>query len=69
MSDSMNIPLIFLRMKMNTLDPEGEYIVYCDTSRRSSAASFLLSEKGFANIHTLEDGLSGVPEEIMVKAG
>ena len=63
--NSINIPLIFLRMKMNTLDMESEYIVYCDTSRRSSAASFLLSEKGFANIHTLEGGLSGVPEEII----
>ncbi|MEM7293953.1 MAG: cyclic nucleotide-binding domain-containing protein, partial [Pseudomonadota bacterium] len=63
--DSVNIPLIFLRMKMNTLEMDKEYIVYCDTSRRSSAASFLLSEKGFSNIHTLADGLSGVPESIM----
>ncbi|MEM7206858.1 MAG: cyclic nucleotide-binding domain-containing protein [Pseudomonadota bacterium] len=64
---SNNIPLIFLRMKMNTLDQDKEYIVYCDTSRRSSAASFLLSEKGFANVHTLADGLSGVPENILAR--
>ena len=65
--DSINIPLIFLRMKMNTLDENEEYIVYCDTSRRSSAASFLLNEKGFTRIHALEGGLSDIPEQVMVR--
>ena len=60
---SINIPLIFLRMKINTLDTDREYIVCCDTGRRSSAASFLLSERGFERVHTLENGLNDVPEE------
>ena len=66
-TDSLNIPLIFLRMKMNLLDIDQEYIVYCDTSRRSSAASFLLSEKGFTNINTLRDGLDSVPEQALTR--
>ncbi len=42
---SINIPLIFLRMKANSLDKDKRYVIYCDTGRRSSAASFLLNEK------------------------
>ncbi len=47
--NSINIPLIFLRMKANSLDRDSRYVIYCDTGRRSSAASFLLNEK---NIET-----------------
>jgi len=45
--DSINIPLFMLRLKVDALDPKTPYIVYCDTGRRSSAAAFLLSERGF----------------------
>ena len=34
---SINIPLIFLRMKANSLDASKRYVIYCDTGRRSSA--------------------------------
>jgi len=44
---SINIPLFMLRLKVDALDPKTAYIVYCDTGRRSSAAAFLLSERGF----------------------
>lgn len=44
---SINIPLIFLRMKANSLDTSKKYVVYCDTGRRSSAAAFLLNERDF----------------------
>ncbi len=53
---SINIPLFMLRMKADTLDPAKTYIVYCDTGRRSSAAAFLLGERGF-NVSVLEGGL------------
>ncbi|MGD9604115.1 MAG: cyclic nucleotide-binding domain-containing protein [Gammaproteobacteria bacterium] len=43
---SLNIPLFMLRLKVDSLDPKATYIVYCDTGRRSSAAAFLLSERG-----------------------
>lgn len=42
-----SIPLIFLRMKVNTLDPLKNYILYCDSERRSAPASYLLNERGF----------------------
>lgn len=44
---SLNIPLFMLRLKTDSLDHDTSYIVYCDTGRRSSAAAFLLSERGF----------------------
>ena len=53
---SINIPLIFLRMKANSLDHNKKYIIYCDTGRRSSAASFLLNEKDIVSC-VLQDGV------------
>lgn len=44
---SINVPLYVLRLRAESLDPNREYIAYCDTGRRSSAAAFLLSERGF----------------------
>lgn len=65
--NSLNIPLIFLRMRANQLSIDKEYIVYCDTGRRSSVASYLLKEKGFTQIHTLTDGFANVPKGILKK--
>jgi rhodanese-related sulfurtransferase len=53
---SLNIPLFMLRMKLDSLDPAKKYILYCDTGRRSSAAAFLLSERGLA-AYCLKGGL------------
>lgn len=57
--NSIHLPMIFLRMKMKELDRNMHYIVYCDTGRRSSSASFILSENGF-NTSVLENGLKSV---------
>jgi len=54
--NSINIPLIFLRMKANSLDAQKKYVIYCDTGRRSSAASFLLNEKDIES-YVLKDGV------------
>jgi len=61
-SGDTHIPLIFLRMKIDSLNSNTHYIVYCDTGRRSSAASFLLNERGFTTC-ILKDGISAVPED------
>ena len=45
---SRNIPLSSLRSRMDELDPATEFVAYCDTGGRSSAAAFLLAEKGYA---------------------
>src|SRR5690606_8930511 len=44
---AINVPLYFIRLKLTTLDSGKPVIVYCDTGRRSSAAAFILVEKGF----------------------
>ena len=44
---SLNIPLSHLRIRLDELDPDAEYIAYCDSGGRSTAAAFLLKERGF----------------------
>lgn len=53
---SLNMPLFMLRMKLATLDFNTTYIVYCDTGRRSSAAAFVLTQKGFT-AYVLDKGI------------
>ncbi|WIM05465.1 MAG: cyclic nucleotide-binding domain-containing protein [Candidatus Nitricoxidivorans perseverans] len=43
---AINIPLNEVRRTLPMLDPKKEYIVYCQTGRRSSAAAFLFSQRG-----------------------
>jgi CRP-like cAMP-binding protein len=45
--DALNVPLYFMRLKLSTLDPAVPYVVCCDNGRRSSAAAYLLSERGY----------------------
>ena len=59
---SINIPLIFLRMKANSLDSNKKYVIYCDTGRRSSAASFLLNERDIES-YVLRDGVDTAETE------
>jgi CRP-like cAMP-binding protein len=55
--DAINIPLYFIRLKLKTLDPGLKYVVCCDTGRRSSAAAFILNERGFDTV-VLKGGLN-----------
>lgn len=55
--DSINIPLYFIRMKLSTLDRNIPYVVCCDTGRRSSAAAFIMVERGF-DAYVLKGGLT-----------
>jgi len=54
---AMNVPLYFIRLKLSGMDKAKPYIVYCDTGRRSSAAAFIMVEKGF-DAYVLKGGLS-----------
>jgi CRP-like cAMP-binding protein len=54
---SLNVPLYLIRLKLSTLDRGKPYIVYCDTGRRSSAAAFILVERGF-DAYVLQGGMS-----------
>ncbi len=55
---SINIPLFMLRLKAATLAKDKQYILYCDTSRRSAAAAFLLTERGLDAV-CLKGGIVG----------
>jgi CRP-like cAMP-binding protein len=44
---ALNLPLYFIRLKLKTLERDVHYVVCCDTGRRSSAACYILSERGF----------------------
>ena len=59
---AIHMPLIFLRMKLKELDQMVNYIMYCDTERRSSSASYILGEKGF-KASVLLNGVKDVPTE------
>jgi CRP-like cAMP-binding protein/rhodanese-related sulfurtransferase len=54
---ALNIPLYSLRLKFKALDRNMHYVLCCDTGRRSSAAAYILSERGF-QASVLRDGLS-----------
>jgi len=54
-----NMPLNVLRLKSRLLDPKKHYLVYCDTGRRSSAATFLLKNAGF-RVDVLDGGLNAL---------
>jgi CRP-like cAMP-binding protein/rhodanese-related sulfurtransferase len=53
---SVNVPLYFVRLKLKTLDPAVPYVVVCDNGRRSSAAAYILSERGF-DAYVLRGGI------------
>ena len=58
---SSNLPLSALRDQCADLDLDTDYIVCCDTGRRSAAGAFVLSQRGFS-VYTLKNGLMDVPE-------
>jgi CRP-like cAMP-binding protein len=62
---SINIPLNILRMQTEKLQQDRKYIIYCDTGGRSSAATFLLTDRGF-NVCFLRNGLSSVPHDSLI---
>jgi len=62
---SINIPLNILRMQTEKLQHDRKYIIYCDTGGRSSAAAFLLTDRGF-NVCFLKNGLTSVPHASLI---
>jgi rhodanese-related sulfurtransferase len=53
---AINVPLNEVRNSFQVLEPAREYIVYCQSGRRSSAAAFLFAQRGF-RVSLLEGGL------------
>ncbi len=59
LSGSLNMPLYLLRLKAGALDPKRKYVLFCQTGRRSCAAAFLLTQRGF-DVHVIRGGLNGI---------
>jgi CRP-like cAMP-binding protein len=57
MDGAVNIPLYFIRLKINTLDDDMKYVVCCDTGRRSSAGAYILNERGY-QAYVLRGGIN-----------
>ena len=63
LADAINIPLHELRLRMDELDKNTPYIVYCGTGRRSSAAAFLLAQKGY-KVSVLNGGVQVMAQDL-----
>jgi rhodanese-related sulfurtransferase len=59
--EAINVPLNEIRAQLKTLDKSKQYIVYCQTGRRSSAAAFILAQHGF-KAEVLKDGIKLKPQ-------
>ena len=53
---ALNVPLNEVRNSFPVLEPSREYVVYCQSGRRSSAAAFLFAQRGFS-VCLLQGGL------------
>lgn len=58
--NAVNVPLHELRQRTEELDRGRQYVVYCKTGRRSSAAAFVLTQAGF-QVAVLRGGLQVLP--------
>jgi CRP-like cAMP-binding protein len=56
---SINLPLYLLRLKASSLNRNRPCILFCQSGRRSSAAAFLLTQRGF-DARVLEGGLASL---------
>ncbi len=62
LNQALNIPLNEIRTAFDLLDRNVNYVVYCQSGRRSSAAAFLLSQQGF-HAYCLSGGLASIASE------
>ena len=58
---AINVPLAEVRNMFAVLDRAREYVVYCQSGRRSAAAAFLFAQRGF-RVWLLEGGLKQAAE-------
>ena len=58
MPNALNAPLHEIRNLINRLEQDKQYIAYCQTGRRSSAAAFILAQHGL-KVFVLDGGTRG----------
>lgn len=59
---AVNMPLNLLKLKSRMLDKNKHYLVYCNSGRRSEAATYLLGQDGF-NTSLLTGGVASYSTE------
>jgi rhodanese-related sulfurtransferase len=59
---AINVPLAEVRNMFGVLDRSREYVVYCQSGRRSAAAAFLFAQRGF-HVWLLDGGLKRAAAE------
>jgi rhodanese-related sulfurtransferase len=47
LAGAVSLPLSDIRQLMQGLDSSKVYVLYCQTGRRSSAAAFIMGQRGF----------------------
>ncbi len=69
LKNAINIPIQQLAGRINELEvyKDKEIIVYCSHSHRSPAASYLLTQKGFAKVTNLQYGMHRWQQEVTDK--
>lgn len=60
---AINLPLYLLRIKAKNLPRDRIYVLFCQTGKRSSAAAFLLAQRGF-DVRVLRDGLASLTQAV-----
>ena len=60
---AINVPLAEVRNMFAVLDRSREYVVYCQSGRRSAAAAFLFAQRGF-EVWLLEGGLKAAEKSL-----
>jgi len=60
--NAVNAPLHEIREVLLSLDRHKEYITYCQSGRRSSAAAFIMAQHGF-NVYVLDSGLASTKSQ------
>lgn len=58
LAGALSLPLSEIRQLAKDLDPTKPYVLYCQTGRRSSAAAFILVQRGF-DVVVLAGGTRG----------
>lgn len=61
-TDAIFCPLRDMRRQVDRLSKDKEYVCYCKTGKRSSAAAYILNERGL-KAHVLKGGLQALPDE------
>lgn len=67
LTGSLNFPLDMIRVQMKKLNPESNYVVYCDNGTRSAIAAYLLLNNGYT-VSYLQDGVNDHLEQPIIES-